>query len=165
MYNIPEEKKAALAILDKELGKGKGAGHENEEADNKLDSTLNWLRKRQTDTVALENRQMCRLWDIDLMADEMERLEEHSVGRDKTSAKLKKDTLNEHKIFGHDDHSCNKDLPNMIQKTDADLNKQRKVLENLKKQQKTGCIRLGMEPDKACKDLYTQILAKDIQLN
>lgn len=95
VYNIPEEKKAAMAILDDELAKSKKGSAENAEADNRLDSTLCWLRKRQTDTIALENRQMCRIYDLDLMADEMETLGKNSLGRDKTSAKLKRDTQSE----------------------------------------------------------------------
>jgi len=74
VYNIPEEKKQVLAILDKELAKGNGDAGQNAEADRKLDATLGWLRKRQTDTIALENRQMCRLWDVDYLAEEMETL-------------------------------------------------------------------------------------------
>jgi len=80
VYDIPAEKKAALELLDSEIAKH--ANVDNTEAENKLDSTLNWLRKRQTDTIALENRQICRLYDVDLMADELERLEDHSGKRD-----------------------------------------------------------------------------------
>lgn len=81
IYDIPTEKKAALKLLDDEIAKHTGVD-DNTEAENKLDSTLNWLRKRQTDTIALENRQVCRLYDVDLMADELERLEDHSGKRD-----------------------------------------------------------------------------------
>lgn len=100
-YDIPTEKKLALELLDREISKH-STKDDNVEADNRLDSTINWLRKRQQDVIALENRNICHLYDIDLFAEEMEKLDDHSEKRDKVSSKLKKDTVQFDNAFGQD---------------------------------------------------------------
>jgi len=90
--DIPAEKAEALRILDAELAKHTIA-EDNTDADNQLEETLNWLRKRQNDTIALENRQVCRLYDIDLFADEMQKIEKQCNKRDKKATELKRDNI------------------------------------------------------------------------
>lgn len=97
-YDIPTEKREALALLDKELATHTQVD-DNEDAQNKLDATLHWLRKRQQDTMALENRQMTYLYDIDCMTDEIERLDRLAHSRDKAADKLKKETIQYNNSF------------------------------------------------------------------
>jgi len=105
---------------------------------------------------------MCKIYDVDYMADEMTTLNKNSTTRDKESKKIKQVT-DEYTHFGADNQEKHA-IPGKINKTQKDLDRQRKILKDLQNQQRMGCIKLGMEPDKPCKDAYTTLLAREIML-
>jgi hypothetical protein len=72
---------------------------------------------------------MCRLYDLDSMAHEIEILERHTKGRDTKSVKLQKDTTQDHAVFGHDVRAEN--IPQKISRANGDLDKERKKLQQL----------------------------------
>jgi len=159
--DIPAEKRAALKLLDGELSKQ--ISDKDDFADNQLEQTLNWLRKRQNDTIALENRQVCRLYDIDILENQMKAIEENSQTRGRQAEKVQSGNTKHNRAFGHD--VPNQDIQAKIVNQEKDLKEQKRKLNELKSNVSAGFERLGMEPDQACRDAYDRILAREIQLN